>query len=322
MIFGKTIAMKPLICVAGILILLASCHKDEVVNFDPLEISSVTSSSAELRGYVTSSDEIQLLKIGICFDSNPNPTTSNNKVEGDLTDSIVVTLNSLFPNTTYYVRGYAETSLGIQYGDEIIFKTFRGETITDVDGNIYNVISIGNQTWMKENLKVTHYMNGDPINNAGDVAEWLNLTSGAYCNYKNSESYGSAFGRLYNWYAVNDVRNLAPKGWHVATSHDWIELDFFMGGINSGGQLKEKGTVHWTSPNYGATNSSGFSALPGGGCYKGQGFDQSGLISSWWVSNEAFADIANYRSVYFNENFLGQSYAPKSSGFSVRCVKD
>ena len=314
--------MKNLYYLIATIILLPACRKDQIPSFDPVEVTLISSSSVEARGNITIDDESQLLALGICFDIYPNPTISNNKIEGVSMGNFTLALDGLLPNTTYYIRAFAETSEGILYGYETIFKTYSGPIATDVDGNVYNIITVGNQTWMMENLKVTHYNNGDPITNIDDVAIWNNLTSGAFCNYKNSNSYASIFGRLYNWYAVNDQRKLAPNGWHVATSHDWIELDFYLGGINSGGQLKETGTTHWSSPNIGATNSRGFKALPGGGCFKGQGFMDSGLTGNWWTSRNTFDGFAYFMSIDYDNTLLERTFAPMSSGFSVRCVKD
>lgn len=139
-------------------------------------------------------------------------------------------------------------------------------TVTDYDGNVYQTVLIGDQCWMMENLKVTHYRNGDPIPHVTDGVTWGNLTSGAYCNYNNDEGNVATYGRLYNWYAVDDSRNIAPAGWHVPSDAEWQTLVDYLGGdAVAGGKMKEAGTTHWASPNTGATNESGFTALPGGG---------------------------------------------------------
>jgi len=138
-------------------------------------------------------------------------------------------------------------------------------TITDIDGNVYNTIVIGTQTWMVENLKVTKYRNGESISNITDASQWSNLTAGAYCNYENIAANVTDYGRLYNWYAVSDSRNIAPAGWHVPTDTEWTTLTTFLGGESvSGGKMKETGTTHWNTTNSTVDNSSGFTGLPGG----------------------------------------------------------
>jgi len=148
-------------------------------------------------------------------------------------------------------------------------------TVTDIDGNVYKTVKIGDQWWMAENLKVRHYRNGDPIPHEINNVEWIMLTTGAYCYYDNDSSHAADYGALYNWYTVSDFRNIAPEGWHVPTDEEWKELEMALGisqeyadstewrGTNEGGKLKETGTTHWNSPNEGATNESGFTARAG-----------------------------------------------------------
>jgi len=168
-------------------------------------------------------------------------------------------------------------------------------TVTDIDGNVYKTVKIGNQWWMAENLKVTRYRNGDPIPNITDNHTWVDLSTGAYCNYNNDISNVATYGRLYNWYAVDESRNIAPAGWHVPTDDEWKQLEIYLGmspteadethwrGTDEGGKLKETGTTHWYSPNTGATNESGFTALPGGYRVSG-GFSSLGFGAYFWSS--------------------------------------
>ena len=138
-------------------------------------------------------------------------------------------------------------------------------SLTDQEGNIYKTVTIGNQTWMAENLKTTRYRNGDPIQYVADSAQWRGLITGGYCYYDNNKQYVATYGCLYKWYAVNDSRNLAPSGWHVPTDTEWATLNNSLGGEDvASDKLKEVGTTHWRYFN-GATNESGFTALPGGG---------------------------------------------------------
>ncbi len=206
-------------------------------------------------------------------------------------------------------------------------------TVTDIDGNVYQTIKIGDQWWMMENLKVTHYRNGDPIPHVTDGSTWGALSTGAYCEYDNNSVNVATYGRLYNWYAVADSRNIAPEGWHVPTDEELKQLEMYLGmsqaeadgtgwrGTDEGGKLKETGTTHWNSPNEGATNESGFTALPGGYRYSGPFYDM-GYLAYFWSSSEYSSDYAWFRRLYYNSSQVYRSNDLKPLGFSVRCVRD
>ncbi len=202
-------------------------------------------------------------------------------------------------------------------------------TVTDIDGNVYRTVKIGNQVWMAENLKVTHYRNGDSIPNVtGD--NWEVLRTGAYCNYNNDANNGTLFGRLYNAYAVADARNIAPLGWHVASDAEWQVLIGTLGGDHvAGGKLKEAGTTNWSSPNTGATNESGFNALPAG--RRGMGgetnaFVRIGYETYFWTStiDASYYGDAYYRVLIYDTQVIynNSSSTRKTNGYSVRCIKD
>lgn len=141
-------------------------------------------------------------------------------------------------------------------------------TVKDIDNNSYNTVKIGNQCWMRENLKVSKYRNGEAIPTGLNNADWLNTRNGAYAIYDNSNVNDAIYGKLFNWYAVRDSRGFCPTGWHVPTGAEWTTLTNFLGGDGEAGRkMKSMGTTYWQSPNTGATNESGFSALPGG--YRG-----------------------------------------------------
>ena len=195
-------------------------------------------------------------------------------------------------------------------------------TVTDKDGNIYHTVSIGTQTWMVENLKTTKYNDGSVIPNVKAGLEWDNLLTGAYCNYSNDEAYVKTYGRLYNWYSVNTGK-LAPKGWHVPNNADWTILYNYLGGESSGGKLKSK--EGWVTPNTGATNESGFSALPAGALYWGEGyeFDGIGNETRLWSTNQVnSSDSYHWHLSNLNGSFFKNANSGKESGFSVRCLKD
>ncbi len=205
------------------------------------------------------------------------------------------------------------------------------ETVTDIDGNVYKTVKIGLQSWMAENLKVTKFSNGDPIPNITGGSEWRALTKGAYCNYNNDTSSASVYGRLYNWYAVNDSRSIAPTGWHLPTNAEWAAMQAFLGVENtkgldtiSGGRLKEAGTAHWDNPNTGADNESGFSALPGGIRFgSGEAAFYNIRSSGVWWTNTAMTDsIAYNHGLARGSAGCYLSFGSKKDGCSVRCIKD
>ena len=197
-------------------------------------------------------------------------------------------------------------------------------TMTDQDGNVYKTVTIGTQTWMAENLRTTTYNDGTAILNVTYNDEWGSLTTGAYCNYKNttSEDIIATYGRLYNWYAVNTGK-LAPTGWHVPTDAEWSELTDYLGGESvAGGKLKETGTTHWASPNTSATNETGFTALPGGTRFSSGAFYDIGSAGRWWSATEGTATSAWYRYVDYSYGGVDRGYYYKGVGFSVRFVRD
>jgi uncharacterized protein (TIGR02145 family) len=197
-------------------------------------------------------------------------------------------------------------------------------TMTGNNGKTYRTVKIGGQWWMAENLKETEYRDHSTIPNVTDELIWKDLSTDAYCAYNNNESTANTYGYLYNWYAVNDSRNIAPAGWHVPTDAEWTTLSTYLGGEGgAGGKLKEKGTTHWTSPNTGATNQSGFTALPGGyRDYIYGYFYYLGDYAYFWSSTGAGANDAYHRKLNFSNSDLNSNYYNKQNGFSVRLLKD
>jgi uncharacterized protein (TIGR02145 family) len=197
-------------------------------------------------------------------------------------------------------------------------------TVTDKDGNVYKTVTIGTQVWMAENLRTTKYQNGDPIPQVLVNTAWSTPTSGAYCWYNNdATAKSSGYGALYNWAAVDDNRDIAPKGWHVPSDAEWTVLAKYLGGnAYAGGKLKEPLTNHWSDPNAGATNSSGFTALPAGYRNNSGVFGNAGIIGGWWSISEYSKSVAWYRYVDYNTGYIYSVSTYKTCGFSVRCVKD
>jgi uncharacterized protein (TIGR02145 family) len=191
---------------------------------------------------------------------------------------------------------------------------------------ILNFVKICDQTWMLNNLSVAKYRNGDDIPQVTDPTTWGNLTTGAWCWYNNDSATNAAiYGRLYNWYAVNDPRGLAPSGWHIPSDAEWTALGTCLQGVqNAGGLMKETGTIHWANPNYAATNSSGFTGLPGGLRYTIGSVTYVDLkIYGYWWSSTAWGNTnAMGRLLSNTSSSLDSPIFYKTLGISVRCVKD
>ncbi len=184
-------------------------------------------------------------------------------------------------------------------------------------------IQIGTQQWMRKNLDVAFYRNGDPIPQVTDPAAWAGLTTGAWCYYNNDPIQGNKYGKLYNWYAVNDPRGLAPQGWHIPSDAEWTALENTLGGSSvAGGKMKEPGTANWTSPNTGADNSSGWAGLPGGARYSQGAFNENLTTGGFWSSTENSTTYAWYRFLVYNNGGLGKFGNFKQGGLFVRCLRD
>lgn len=197
-------------------------------------------------------------------------------------------------------------------------------TMTGNDGKTYQTVKIGDQWWMSENLKETQYRDHSAITNVTDNAVWAALTTEAYCAYDNSETTANTYGYLYNWYAVDDSKNIAPAGWHVPTDAELTTLTTYLGGTGvAGGKMKELGTTHWNSPNTGATNESGFSGLPGGYRDHDNGtFGGLGGYAYFWSSTEYDSGDAWGRDLGYGYSEVYRYCGSKRHGFSVRLIRD
>jgi uncharacterized protein (TIGR02145 family) len=198
-------------------------------------------------------------------------------------------------------------------------------TVSDADGNSYDVVKIGTQVWMTENLKTTKYNDSTSIPFVTGNDTWKVLTTPAYCWYNDNEAtYKATYGALYNWHAV-ETGNLCPNGWHVPTNDEWTSLWTYLGGFSvAGGKLKEMGTTHWLTPNTGATNETGFTALPGGERSSGIGnFSNITLKGTWWTSTERVANQhAWMHRISYDSGSMSYGDADQNYGFSVRCIKN
>ena len=292
-------------------------------------VSDITSSGAKSGGNVTNDGGSTVSSKGICWGTSPNPTITDNKtIEGSSTGSFVSTITGLQANTTYYVRAYATNDAGTAYGSDISFTTLNTTsgggtgTVTDIDGNTYNTVTIGTQVWMAENLKTTKYCNGDLIPKVDDPYEWSILTSHAWVHYNTDAQMGEKYGKLYNSYAVVDSRNICPCGWHVPSDGEWTLLTDYLGGESvAGGKMKSTGTQHWIVTLTG-TNESGFSGMAGGSRWGTGEFNSGGIEGNWWSSTESSTSNAWARSLFYSSVEVIRLSNHKERGLSVRCLKD
>lgn len=201
-------------------------------------------------------------------------------------------------------------------------KDGRFGRMTDQQGNVYKTVKIGNQVWMAENLRTTIYNDGSEILNISNNEAWHDAKEGAYCNYKNNESYKNVYGHIYNYWAIR-TNILAPKGWHIPSVEEWENLINFLGGNNvTGTKLKEVGITHWNNSNVQATNETGFTAVPAGarnndGVFGGI-FDQA----AWWCFNGQKTGYLSYYSIRSDSQSLNKNACYPEVGMSIRCIKD
>jgi len=250
-----------------------------------------------------------------------NPTEIHHAATKGYVDSYAATKEYVDSHVDEIVKTYVSDALKSL---KLVPENFAG-IVNDIDGNRYTTVAIGGQTWMAQNLKVTHYNDGTAIPRVPDNDTWGALRTGAYIEYDllnilNADIYGL----LYNFYAVADPRNLCPSGWHVPTQNEYSTLGTYLGGANiAGGKLKETGTAHWQTPNEGATNETGFTALPGGARWGNGIFGEIGQSGYWWTSSETMDEAAYNRHIIYSGTYINYSSAYKRwLGFSVRCIKD
>jgi uncharacterized protein (TIGR02145 family) len=303
----KLIALLPL--------LFFSCVKDttteqptaKLPTLQTTAVNSITATAAISEGLINLDGGSLITERGFCYSTTPSPTTAN----------------------TTIISGSGRGSAGTGYGNEMSFSTTvvtnPGAGVT-FNGHTYSTIVLGNgQEWMAENLRTTSYANGDPIPNKISDVSWQNSVSGAWSHYQNNSQYDSTYGKLYNWYAVADGRNICPTGWHVPLDAEWTALTTYLGGTSvAGGKMKSTGTRYWLGPNQNATNESGFSALPGGARADDGSFDHLILgpirsAGTWWSGG---AGVSRTRKLRHDSGGVGVGNYAYTVGFCVRCIKD
>ena len=313
-----------------------------LVNLD--SITQISPNSSRVYANVQDGGS-QVLETGIVWSTVGIPSINGNKLSTStaMLGNYDVNLTGLLPTSKYYVRAFAVNQIGVSYSKLDSFITTKvpclTSTISDIDGNVYNTIAIGNQCWTKENLRVSKYSDGTliPLNSSGGTAgnevgeTWSSLTAGARTIYGLSELNLATYGYLYNWYAVKGIatsgstsyKNLCPAGWHVPSEEEWNNLTTYLGGENvAGDKIKSTGTTLWTSPNSGATNESGFTALPGGKRSSGGVFVSMRNFAYFWSATEENNFFLFYILSFGNGFLHGYGSAEQQRGSSVRCLMD
>jgi uncharacterized protein (TIGR02145 family) len=294
----------------------------ELPSVNTVTVDSILMNSCVIGGEVISTGGATTTR-GFVWSTSINPTVAlpTKTVNGSGAGAFRGLITNLQPATTYYVRAYATNSVGTSYGSQYSFQTAL-PAVTDIDGNSYETVQICNKTWTAKNLTVTKYRNGDIIPQVTDPAQWAQLTTGAWCYYNNDPTNEAKYGKLYNWYAVNDSRGIAPSGWHIPSDAEWATLETCLGGSSIAGSKIKSLSPLWSQGNN-ATNSSGFSAMPGGARYNTSGsFNDASGISYFWSSTLGGAGYAMHANTSTSVLFLIRTTKSLQDGISIRIVKD
>ena len=305
---------------------ISGCRKDSMPPVVmTMDVTDITCNSARCSGKIVSSRGADLTELGFCWSTSQMPTIEENKLllapENGLFSGEIA---GLLPFTTYFIRAFATNKQGTAYGEIIMIctKPIPGETVTDLNGNLYHSVKIGTQVWMLENLRTSRFSNGDSIRYVTMNYYW-NTTLPKFCYYNNDTANAKTYGALYNWFAAADSRGIAPAGWHVPTQEEWKTLLDYCGGANiAGGKLKSAGTTYWQGGNWGATNETGFSALPAGNRDYDGDFSSLGTGTVFWTSTESNATGAYFIDIQYNTIQSIILHGSKYGGVSLRCIKD
>ena len=305
-------------------------------NIDTDPVTGVSQTYATSGGNITSYGGSPILEKGICWSTSSNPDISDSHIpyENEY-DDFVSYMTNLTPGTTYYVRAYATNSSGTGYGTQYSFRTLDASLrVTDYDGNTYQTVQIGDQFWMAENLRTTHYADGSSIELVESQTEWdATPYQRSYCWHDNNPAFGEYYGAYYNcWTAMNGqlfsntnpsgVQGVCPAGWHLPSSSEWDQLEAYLG-ANPGDKLKSYGP-NWAGQDLTMdVGRSGFMAHPAGVRREGIGFTGATDVGYFWTSTSDNPGIStSIRSLYFNEFDIGSFEIDILEGVSVRCVRD
>lgn len=284
-------------------------------------VSALAKTSAMFHGAIrtnTSSTKVTF-EYGSSTAYGQTISVPNIITPGIITNLVTTSVSGLTAETVYHYRIKAVNSSGTSYGQDLTFRTCNTQTVSDINGNVYNTVTIGSKVWMAENLRVTKFNDGKSIPLITDGTVWGELTTPAYCWYDNdSVTYKNDYGALYNWFTVSTGK-LCPAGWHISNMQEWNTLANYLG-QNAGGKLKEAGTSHWIWFDKYATNESSFSALPGGWRTDNNTFFGFGDAVYWWSSSEDNPICAWYFDVLEHNSIM--TIMVKEYGCSIRCLKN
>jgi uncharacterized protein (TIGR02145 family) len=330
-----------------------SCKKDEnTAILKTLPVSEIARTSALFTGQVLTGTD-SLIEHGFCYSTEAIPILSDQSEMVNYSsnnNSFTSKPVGLLTSTKYFVRAYAKTiDASVIYGDIVNFvtrsatfsKNFNSAltygSVSDIDGNIYKTIAIGDQTWMAENLQTTRLNDGSAIPLVENIFTWITLQTPGFCWYENNGSvFRNIYGAYYNWHTIN-TGLLCPDGWHVPSEEDWKGLKITLGmsgeqasqsfgfaGTNEGDKISETGNINWIDEKTKSTNESGFTALPGGTRSSGfYDFEGEGASASWWSATSVANSNAWTHGIYFADSRIWRSdMLNKSYGHNVRCLKD
>ncbi len=310
-------------------------------------VSEIGEDGVTVRSDVVTDGGAEVTSRGICWSLNVLPTLNDDFLEeGTGTGEYTIQISHLEPLTRYYIRSFAVNEYGTAYSSSVSFSTLG--IISDVEGNQYQVVQIGNQVWMMENLRTTRYADGEAIPVVGSSTGWSDLPDPdggkALCWYDNDTLNRKDYGHLYTWAAAtrgtasdsepSGVQGVCPDGWHIPSDEEWKTLEIHLGmtyreasgfggnGYDEGGKLKETGTLHWLSPNVGATNESGFTALPGGYRSSSGIYREIQSFTMFWTASEHDGQYAFYRGLGYDHQVVIRNYTYLNNGLSVRCVRN
>lgn len=292
-------------------------------------VSDLSDSSALIHANVrTNNSPVNVFFEYGLTNSYGNTIEATPSAIGPLTKTaLTCKVTGLNAGTLYHFRIKTVTNSETAYGSDMTLTTFNALKVSDVDKHSYNTITIGTQTWMAQNLKTTRYSNGDTIPFVSEYytyghngTGWIDLTTGARSKNTTVADFDSIYGWYYNWFAVNDNRNICPVGWHVPTFNEWTVLIEYLG--YSSIKLKESGTSHWYTPNLYATNETGFSALPASYRANMNGYFNPGTDGYWWTSTQTDSTQAKYSSVSLYDINISSGNIIKTGGLSIRCIKN
>lgn len=344
---------------------LYSCSDDDndIINenfpvLTTTEVTDITQNMATSGGNITDDGGATVTARGVIWSTSADLNVNNNDgitIDGAGAGSFTSNIADLEPGTQYYLRAYATNSNGTGYGNALAFTTLYEGTVMDIDGNVYRTVIIGSQEWMAENLRATNYNNGDAIHTDLNGDEWYYITEGAYAvfdhNLPSAEGINSpeemvaAYGKLYNWYVVDDPRGLCPEGWIVPSDYDWTQLENYVvaqgfpnSSVANGAGNALKSCREIGSPFEGCDTSEhprwrsfgtqygfdefGFSALPGGWRGGDGTYGSIGISGNWWSATEGGGANARLRRLHDSSGDVYQGGNKKRIGYSIRCIRD